>query len=75
MSSLAANALRPFPIAIVLTNNTAAITEIATNAVAVLWFFTLVIYNFISQVSAMLYLRCFTSSAKNMVEFVDTLDL
>jgi hypothetical protein len=35
----AADAMRPFPIAIVL--NTAAIAEIATNAV--LWFFLLVI--------------------------------
>ena len=37
----AADAMRPFPIAIVLTANTATIAEIATNAV--LWFFMLVI--------------------------------
>jgi hypothetical protein len=37
----AADAMRPFPIAIVLTANTAAIAEIANNAV--LWFFMLVI--------------------------------
>jgi hypothetical protein len=37
----APNAIRPFPIVIVLTANIAAIAEIATNAV--LWFFMLVI--------------------------------
>lgn len=38
-----ANTMRPLPIATVLTTNTAAIADIAINAVAALWFLMLVI--------------------------------
>ena len=58
--SLAANTKCPLPI------NTVAIADAGSLRLS---------FKFISHFSALLYLRCFTSSAKNMVEFVDILDL
>ena len=61
----AANAVRPIPIAIVLTANTVAIAAIASN---VFDCFIFVICKFSCKESGMVYLRYFTSNAKKMVE-------
>lgn len=53
---------------ITITTTSAAV---ASSAVAVLWFFLFIIFNYFSA-SSIVYLRCFTANAKNIVESADS---